>query len=66
VQEESAAARGGHSAKGDLILKIGDEVVGDAPTFAAVIASKSGGTPFCMCCGGIADAIELTVNLQPK
>jgi hypothetical protein len=63
VQNDSAASRGG-LLPDDLILKIGDEPVGDAPTFAAVIASKSGETVLHVLRGE--QMIERTVNLQPQ
>jgi hypothetical protein len=63
VREDSAASRGGIQPE-DLILKIGDEPVGDAPTFAAVIASKSGQTVLHVLRGD--KMIELTVNLEPQ
>jgi hypothetical protein len=63
VQTGSAADQGGIQVD-DLILKIGDEVVGDAPTFAAVIASKRGDTILHILRG--TQLMDLTVNLQPK
>jgi hypothetical protein len=63
VQEGSAAARGGIAAD-DLVLSIGDQPVGDAPTFAAVIATRRGDTALHVLRGS--KMIELTVNLQPK
>jgi hypothetical protein len=63
VQKGSAADRGGIQAE-DLILAIGDQAVGDAATFAAVIATRSGDTTLKVLRGE--KTIELTVNLQPK
>ena len=63
VQDGSPAARGG-IAGGDLILTIGDEAVGDPPTFAAVIATRRGETSLRVLRGS--KVIELTVNLQAK
>jgi hypothetical protein len=63
VQKGSAADRGGIQAE-DLILAIGDQAVGDAATFAAVIATRSGDTTLKILRGE--KTIELTVNLQPK
>jgi PDZ domain len=63
VQEGSAAARGG-ICKDDLILTIGDQAVGDPPTFAAVIATRRGDTSLKVLRGS--KVIDLTVNLQPK
>ena len=61
VREDSAAARGGIQPE-DLILKIGDDAVGDPPTFAAVIASKSGETILHVLRGD--KMIEITVKLE--
>ena len=63
VQKGSAAERGGIQAD-DLILAIGDQAVGDAPTFAAVIATRTGDTALKVLRGN--KILELTVNLQPK
>jgi hypothetical protein len=63
VEEGSAAAAGG-ICNDDLILSVGGEVVGDAPTFAAVIATRRGDTSLRVLRG--AKMLELTVNLQPK
>jgi hypothetical protein len=63
VQKGSAAERGGIQAD-DLILAIGDQAVGDAPTFAAVIATRTGDTTLKVLRGN--KTLELTVNLQPK
>jgi len=63
VQDGSAAARGGIR-KDDLVLSIGDQPVGDAPTFAAIIATRSGETTLIVLRGR--QIIPLTVNLQPK
>jgi hypothetical protein len=48
----------------DFVLSIGDQPVGDAPTFAAVIATRSGNTSLKILRGD--KTIELTVNLQPN
>lgn len=63
VQDKSAAAQGGIKPD-DLVLAIGDQPVGDAPTFAAVIATRSGETSLKVLRGS--KTIELTVNLQPN
>ncbi len=63
VEEGSAAARGGVQPD-DLVLAIGDQIVGDAPTFAAVIATRRGETVLKVLRGKT--TIDLTVNLQPK
>jgi hypothetical protein len=63
VDPNSAAARGGVRPD-DLILAIGDEAVGDAPTFAAVIATRTGSTVLRVLRGN--QTIELTVNLRPN
>jgi S1-C subfamily serine protease len=63
VVESSAAARGGLKAD-DLILAIDDQLVGDAPTFAAIIATRSGEAVLKVLRGN--QTIHLTVNLEPK
>ena len=63
VRQDSAASQGGIQAD-DLILKIGDEPVGDAPTFAAVIASKNGATVLHLLRGE--KLTDVTVNLEAK
>jgi hypothetical protein len=63
VQKGSAAEHGGIQPE-DLILAIGDQTVGDAPTFAAVIATRTGNTVLKVLRGN--KTLELTVNLQPK
>ncbi len=62
VDANSAAQRGGLRA-GDLILAIADQPVGDAPTFAAVIATRRGKTDLQVLRG---DAVQtFNVDLQP-
>jgi hypothetical protein len=63
VQQDSAAARGGVQPD-DLVLTIGGDIVGDTPTFAAVIATRRGETVLRVLRGS--KVVELTVNLQPK
>jgi S1-C subfamily serine protease len=63
VDGDSAAARGGLRV-GDLILTVAGQPVGDAPTFAAVIATRDGQTALQVLRGS--DQLELTVDLQPK
>jgi S1-C subfamily serine protease len=63
VQEGSAAAQGGLQID-DLILSIDDQPVGDAPTFAAVIATHRGQTTLKVLRGE--KAMDVVVNLQPK
>jgi S1-C subfamily serine protease len=63
VEEGSAAAAGG-VLKDDLVLSIGDETVGDAPTFAAVIAIRRGDTILRVLRGS--RVVDLTVNLRPQ
>ena len=62
-QRISAAARGGVKVN-DLVLAVAGQPVGDAPTFAAVIATGSGDTTLKILRG--TQMLQLTVNLQPK
>jgi len=59
----SAAQRGGMRV-GDLILAIAGEAVGDAPTFAAVIASRSGTTELRVL--RASEVVNLNVDIQPQ
>jgi S1-C subfamily serine protease len=63
VLDNSAAARGGVKVN-DLVLAVAGQPVGDAPTFAAVIATGSGDTTLKILRG--TQMLQLTVNLQPK
>jgi S1-C subfamily serine protease len=63
VMKGSAAESAGIRAD-DLVLSIGGEAVGDAPTFAAVIATRRGQTILRVLRSS--QTIDLTVNLQPK
>lgn len=63
VDKNSAAARGGLRV-GDLILAVAGQPVGDAPTFAAVIATRDGQTALQVLRGS--SQLELTVDLQPR
>lgn len=63
VDGESAAQRGGLRV-GDLILAIAGQAVGDAPTFAAVIATRSGATELQVL--READVVNLNVDLEPR
>jgi S1-C subfamily serine protease len=63
VLDGSAAARGGVQVD-DLILSVDDQLVGDAPTFGAVIATRTGDTILKVLRGS--QTIQLTVHLEPR
>jgi PDZ domain len=63
IDANSAAANGGLQV-GDLILAVAGEPVGDGPTFAAVIATRSGKTKLQVLRGS--ESLNLTVELLPK
>lgn len=63
VQSGSPAEKSGVRA-GDVILTIGDEPVGDVPSFAAAVASRSGTTPLRLLRGG--RVVETAIDLQRK
>jgi S1-C subfamily serine protease len=63
VDPNSAAQRGGMQV-GDLITAIAGQPVGDAPTFAAVIAMRSGKTTFTVIRNG--ESLDLSIDLQPQ
>lgn len=63
VENGSTAQRGGLRV-GDLILAIAGEAVGDAPTFAAVIATRRGRTELQVL--RASETVSLWVDLQPQ
>jgi S1-C subfamily serine protease len=62
VTAKSAAEKGGLKPD-DLILAVDGQPVGDAPTFAAVIAARSGITPLTVL--RETETIRLSVEMKP-
>jgi PDZ domain len=63
VVANTVADRAGLRA-GDLILSVDDKNVGDKPTFAAVIAARTGKTDLQIMRG--ADILKLSIDLEPQ